>query len=160
MHEVLEVFPSGCTVHRYVWAPHVQNDAKYCVASRWFNDKTKAKWRNEEHLNWILKVLFILILILLGLLAKIGHKFYLFLKKNHTHASAMITCCDFKVDRQQWFPGAFFCHRCDMWGQRDISNKSLNWERRVYCCVATHSSYECWRCQDWRQRRVKKKLIQ
>ena len=86
---------------------------------------------------------------MLGLLAKMGHKFYILLEKKCTHAPTMIKCCDFVGDRQQWFPGAFFCHGCDMWGQRDVSNKRLYWERRVYCCVATHSSYECWQCQDW-----------
>ena len=43
VHKFLQVFPQGCTMHPYVWAPHVQNDAKYCVTSCWFNDKTKAK---------------------------------------------------------------------------------------------------------------------
>ena len=35
--------PWGCTVRPYAWAPRVQNDAKYHVTSRRFNDKTKAK---------------------------------------------------------------------------------------------------------------------
>ena len=80
---------------------------------------------------------------MLGLLAKMGHTFYLLLEKNCAHAPTTIKCCDFVGDRQQQFPGAFFCHGCDMWGQRDVSNKRLNWERRVYCHVATHSLYEC-----------------
>ena len=61
-------------------------------------------------------------------------------KKIHTRA-AMITCCDFGVDRQQQFPSAFFCHGCDMWERRDVSNKRLHWEMRVYSCTATHSLY-------------------
>ena len=50
-HKVLQVFPWGCTVHPYAWAPRIQNNTKYHVTSWWFNDKTKAKWRNKEHLN-------------------------------------------------------------------------------------------------------------
>ena len=72
-----------------------------------------------------------------------GHKFYLLLEKNCAHAPTMIKCCDFIGNRQQQFLGTFFCHGCDMWGQRDVSNKRLNWERIVNCCVATHSSNEC-----------------
>ena len=91
---------------------------------------------------------------MLGLLAEMGHKFYLLLEKNCTHAPTTIKCCDFIGNRQQQFPGAFFCHGCDMWGQRDVSNKRLNGERRVYCHVATHSLYECWRCRDWTTERL------
>ena len=37
----------------------------------------------------------------LGLQAKMGHKFYLLLEKNSAHAPTMIKCCDFIGDRQQ-----------------------------------------------------------
>jgi hypothetical protein len=51
-----------------------------------------------------------------------------------------ITCCDFGLDRIEKFPGADFCHPCNLLDDRGILNKCLCHNSKQYACQRTHES--------------------